>query len=376
MRFTARHLRLLAIPLATGIAALPAAAQKPRPKATHATAQKPKSSAAGQTVGHGQLAGGNGRFGTVYSLKSGFNFEILDARYTLEPYKAYETLIAGTDEKLLVADIAIKNASKGDNFFNTDSMFTLVDSKNQIYQGGSLGLQSAGSKGPETTLRPGQGLGQPDLKDPLTVAWKLPAKARIVKIMVNQTRVGTSEEVFRYYIAGATKAEAGAEGDPKNVIAPLPDNVRDPSDSSGAVALDEGKATVGTYVPSGYFAVKLNGFSYSTDPLNGNPPDEGKKYAIMNLTVQSLTDKEVGMFDAQGGDSPLYELTDSDGERYRPAFYRKARLDEDTDHTFKKGDEYTFRAVFMVPKDVTLKKVVIGTGGSRKWAIDPAELFK
>src|SRR3569833_3811994 len=39
--------------------------------------------------GQGQLAGGTGQFGTIYSLNNGFNYEILSAAYSLEPIPAY-----------------------------------------------------------------------------------------------------------------------------------------------------------------------------------------------------------------------------------------------------------------------------------------------
>src|SRR5207253_752830 len=107
------------------------------------------------------------------------------------------------------------------------------------------------------TLRPGQGLGQPELKDPLRVAFSIPMKARITKIMVNKARLGKNEEVLRYYVAGATKEEAGEPGDPKNVIAALPEGVKDPADKSGAVPLEEGKGSMGAYLTSGSFGLKL-----------------------------------------------------------------------------------------------------------------------
>src|SRR3954469_3326725 len=92
-----------------------------------AAAPAPKPAAAPAPVkGQGQLAGGNGQFGTVMSLDNGFNFEILSARYTLEPFLGSETLKARTDEKLLILEIAIKNAKKDDNWFNPEGAFTLV----------------------------------------------------------------------------------------------------------------------------------------------------------------------------------------------------------------------------------------------------------
>jgi hypothetical protein len=332
-------------------------------------AKAPAAKPAPNTVkGQGQLVGGSAQFGTVYSLQNGFNFEILSARYTLEPFVAYETQIAGTDQKLLVADIAIKNTEKGDNFWNMDSLFTLVDDKGELYPGGALALQSKAADSASATLRPGQGLGQPALNDPLRVAWVVPAKARIVKIMVNRGRAGQNEQVVRYFVAGATKAEAGEEGNPKNVIAPLPAEAA--ADKTGAVAAEVGKGTAGTYLPSGYFGLRLDSFAFTTEALGGNAPDEGKKYAVATVTVKNLTEKTLSMFDVEGGDSPLYELTDSEGERAKPVAYRKAKRDEDAEHEFKKGDEYTFRVVFVVPKDVTAKTLVLGTGGARKWSYD------
>jgi hypothetical protein len=352
--------RTLAVSLAAGLIAslTPAGAQNTKPVPN-------------QTKGQGQLVGGNGQFGVVYSLKSGFNFAILGARYSIEPYEAYTGLTAGTDEKILVLDLAIKNTNKEDNFFNPDGLFTLVDTKGELIQGGSLRLMSKAGDSSSATLRPGQGLGQPELKDALQIAFTVPAKARIVKIMVNQQRLNRNEEVFRYYIAGATKEEAGEPGDPKNVIQPVMEADRDPADKSGAITLQEGKATVGAYVPSGYFDVRLDSFAFTNMNVMGDDPvEEGKKLAIATVTVKSRWPKDVSMFDVEGGDDPLYELTDADGERYKPVGYRKATKNEDPEHTFRKGDEVTFRVVFLVPKDAAGKKLIIGTRSSHKWAID------
>ncbi len=318
----------------------------------------------------GQVVGLNGQFGVTYTLRNDFNFTLLSAHYTLEPYIAYALLTAGADEKLMVLDIAMKNVAKEDNYFNSEGFMTLVDEKGQLYPGGNLALKSLRAAAPNTLLKPGQGMGQPALKDPLQLGFTIPAKARIVKIIVNKGRAGKAEDVIRYYIAGATKEEAGEAGDPKNVLTSLTENVRDTSDKSGAVALPQGKIKIGETVPSGYFALRLDNFAYSTDPLNGNPPDDGKKFAIATVTVKNLTPTEVSFFDVSGGDFPAYEITDSDGEREKPTLYRKAKRDEDPEHTFKQGDEYTFRVVFLLPKDATAKQLVLGTSKSRKWGVD------
>jgi len=327
-----------------------------------------------EVKGQGQLHGRNGAFGVVYSLQNGFNFSINSARYTLEPFNGYGGVTAATDGKLIVLDFAIKNATAGDNFFGTDGVFTLVDETGQLYNAQSVGLESQGSKTASLTLRPGQGRGQTELHDPLSAAFTVPAKARIVKIMVNLGRAGHDDEkVIRYYVAGATKADAGEEGDARNVIAPLPAEVRDPAQPSGAVALDEGRAVTGIFVPSGAFALRLDSFCYSADPLvDGSAAEEGKRYAVATVTARSLLDQSRSMFDVCGGDNPLHEITDTDGERTRPTAYRKANRDESAEHTFQRGDEYTFRIIFTLPANVTAKKLVLGAGEARKWAYDVA----
>lgn len=323
-----------------------------------------------ETKGQGQMAGLNGEFGQVYTLDDGFNFEILGAHYTLEPFLAYETQQAGTDKKIVVIDIAMKNATASDNWLDPADIFTLVDAKGQLYPTGTVALTSKSSEA-SFTLRPGQGVGQPALNDPLRAAVVVPGDARIVKIMLNHGRKGHDEKVIRYYVAGATAAEAGEAGDPKNVITPLPDDVRDTSDPSGAIALVQGKGTLGVYKPSGAFAIRLDSFSYSTDPLlNGAAPDEGKQYAIATITAKSLVRQDLSVYDVTGGDDPLYEITDADGERYKPVGYRKAKRDEDPDHTFKQGDEYTMRIIFAMPKDAKAKTLTLGAGNSRVWSYD------
>ena len=41
------------------------------------------------TKGQGQLQGGDGVFGTVYTLNSGWNFTLLKARYQVDPHDSY-----------------------------------------------------------------------------------------------------------------------------------------------------------------------------------------------------------------------------------------------------------------------------------------------
>ncbi len=362
-------MKVLRLSLFCGIAALSVAVNAAPPKKTPAKKPPVKN----ETKGQGQLVGANGQFGTVYTLKNTLNFEILAAKYSTDSYASSSRIFPKADEKWIILDIAIKNTQKVD-YYTELSLFTLVDSKGELYPNGQVALDSKGVDAFTINLRPGQGLGQPELKDTLRVGFVVPAKARIAKIMINQGRLGKNEEVLRYFVAGATKEEAGEAGDPKNVIKPLADNVRDAADPSGAVAVEEGRAKKGEFYYTNVALVRFDKLEVSTEAkLDGNPPEEGKAFAIVTMTAKSDWGAEFSLFDVNGVEDN-YELTNEEGDRVKPLNYRKAKADVAPDHSFKKGDEYTYRAFFSVPKDSKFKKLVFKGNNGRKWTIEGADL--
>jgi len=319
--------------------------------------------------GQKQLAGGTAKFGTVYSLKNRFNFEILGARYSVDAYNAYYPLVAETDKKLVVIDMAIKNATQSDNFFNSDGFMTLVDDHGALYPSGSLRLASNGSKDASVTLKPGQGVGQADLHDPFELAFQVPSDAKIDKIMVNIGRLNTSEDVVRYMIVPAPK-DVAHPTDP-NFILPLPDTVRDPSDPSGAVALAQGKGAIGVYVPAGYFDLRVDGPPIDVQgQVGGGDPDDGKKFIAIPFTAKSMMAGDQSFFTVSGAGDPSYSLVNADGDVIKASAFLKNSSNEDADKTFQLGDEYHYRVIFQVPKDGKFNKLLYGTGSSRVWAVD------
>jgi len=333
--------------------------------------------------GQGQLAGLNGQFGTVYSLKAGFNFSLVSARYDIASSVPPSGIYPGSDKKLIVIDFALKNSSPSDNWFGSLGLFTVVDQNGQLYQMGDADvvLKSQGvSTNP--SLRPGQGIGQ-SASDPLEAVIEIPSEARIVKIMLNRPRLNSSDDTIRYYVAGATKAEAGENGDPKNVITPLPAEVRDPSDASGATALAEGKGTIGKALMSRFMQITVDSVAFAPDgtTFNGSGPEDGKKFAVATVTVSAPVGangpKLYSPFDwTAGNDSALARLVDTDGEKYDPAGTRKAKRDEAiADGTsVAAGESYTYRIYWNVPKDVTLKKLVVSNSRGRQWAFDVSDV--
>lgn len=372
MRTSAHPARPLMVIACTATAlAMAAGAALAAPPKKASAAKKPPVKAQDTSRGVQQMQGGDGVFGTVYTLNNDFNFEILSARYSVEPFNSYSSIVPAKDEKLLLLTVAIKNAASQDEGYNPEAnTFTAVDTADQDYQGWDYRLASQSvSDSFYPNLKPGQGLGQNPAADELTVAILVPAKAKIQKIILNRGRKAvTDEKVVRYFIAGA------ASGNPKNVIQPLPASIRDPQDTSGAVCADPGRAALGVYVPSGAFAYRLDSVEAPADAvLSGDKAEDGKKFVVATISLKNIAAKDQGIFEAFT-DSPSPVLLDTDGEKYvydGGAGPRKAKRDEKADdRTFKPGEEYTVRCFFVLPKDATPKTLILGRTDRHQYAVD------
>lgn len=323
----------------------------------------------------GQLQGGDGVFGAIYTLNSGWNFTILRARYTLDPYLSYDGVFPEPDGKLLILSLAIKNSDPTDKFFGGPE-FQAFDEDGHEYPSSDYRLASEGSKQNSFNLKPGQGIGQTPDKDEFAIAFHVPGKARISKIILKDGRKFVKDEkVVRYFISDvATKDRDGQPGNPKNAIAPLPNYIRDPADKLGATALTEPATNLGTAVPTGYYTVSIDSVTLSsTEKCKDQLPADGKQYAIVTMTVKNIWSKEMGLFDLLSDSTTV--LKDADGEKYATiegSGRRKTKRDEPLADglTIPPGEMYTFRHFFEVPKDVKLKSVSFGQGNSRKYHVD------
>ena len=330
------------------------------------------------TQAQGQLQGGDGVFKSVYTMNSGFNFTILSARYTIEPFNAYYPEIAGPDQKLLVLTVAIKNANPEEEGVATVG-FTAVDDHGNNYSGNHYRLASLGVMPFAPSCKPGQGYGQDPSKDELTAVIVLPAKAKITKLLTDDGRKFVpGEKVIRYFIAGAAKKDPdGADGNPKNVITGFPDSLRDPADPSGATPLEEAKATPGVFMTSGCFGVRLDGITTSTtEKINEDGPEDGKVFVIATMTIKNIYGVEVPVSDL-AWDEKVPLLTDSDGEKYRAVGgSRKVKGSEGTDGATKlqPGETYTLRFFFQLPKAAQPKMLTFGQVGGHHYTLDVSAL--
>ena len=319
------------------------------------------------------MAGADGHFGTVYTLKSNFNVALLSAHYTLEPFNYTENVYPAKNEKLLIVDIAAKNVdSKDNNFYTNNTFMTAIDAQGVETKNKVVSLASRAEETNDPTIKPGQGLGQPGLHDPLRVVFIVPATSRIVKLILNFGRKGRAEEVVRYYIAGATKEEAGEPGDPANIVAPLPAAVRDPADPTGDTPLALGKAPASGTVISGPFALHLDSFTYTRDPAvgdDGRAPNEDEQFAVATITATTLI---VGKRTPDPILTDEVIVKDADGETVKPRYRMKAHGSAAMDfgHVIPKGESYTFRLVFPVHKATPQRTLILGINQGRLWEYD------
>ena len=337
-------------------------AQKKKKKPT-----PPSKTQKNETKGQGQLAGGLVKFGEVYSLKDGLNFEILKASYSMEPFMSYAKESATPEKKFVILDIAIKNATPSDNDHFPE--MSLIDSAGKKYDLGSgmVALTSTGVGDYYANLKPGQGYGQPSLNDPLRVGFLVPLDAKITKIIVNQPRLNRKEEVVRYLMAGTDK-----EADPKNVIAPLPKSIADPSDPTGAVAADHGRAAIGEAFTSYFGSFKITKVTTTTDAVrDGKFPESGKQFVVVSVTVKNISKKPVSFFYLL--DAGKTTVKDQDGEKSEIVDFLKASSNEQFNTDGKEvdgGDELSFRMVFQVSDKAKLASLNFAANGGYPWMID------
>ena len=318
-----------------------------------------------QTKGQSQLKGGFVKFGEVYSLKGGWNVQLLKAAYSLDYFPCYSDVITRTGKKLVVIDFAIKNATPTEKFFNTDqSLFMLVDDQGNKYTWAGIQLANNGLKGFGPNVQPGQGYGQVALNNPLRCVYQIPLDAKITKIMTNAGRLGKQEDTLRYMMAGTDPA-----ADPSNKIAPLAPGLADPQDPSGIIAAPVGIAKIGTPVPSGHFMVNLKSVTMTTDAIApGRFPADGKKFVIVVLTAKSLSKKDETAFEA------FYEkptLKDTDGNDPHPLEFwaANAPTDAQIEH-YEYGEERTFRMIWQIGVNSSPVRFQLHSNTTYSWKWD------
>lgn len=309
------------------------------------TAKPAATTTTSASSGTGQLPGGiDDKFGTIYSMNKSnpLYFSLLSAEYTTTPIVIGDTLYApNANEKLLVLHFSVQNPQKSELFVRYDSLhLTAVDAMNVNHEGiadwgdaekhGSIAL----------SLKPAQKL-------LAYAAVVVPAKGLAPKLMVLP---GNGEgPVLRF--------------DLRDKVTGMAAPIADPSDATGATALETVPAKAGTAYPYHNFTITVEKFGYSTEALGDNTLEDGDRFLVVTTLMKNATPGET--FLRYDSITPL--VTDVDGAELKYTGMLFATTNREIAQNIKAGAEMRVRLYFTVPKDCTPKTLSIKEGESRAY---------
>ena len=294
--------------------------------------------------------GVDGVFGQTYRLKSGFDYTVLSAEYSVTRVNAFDCTVPTADEKVVLLHVRIKNAAADDNYFDSSAHgWSAIDEDGHGHAGGTDYGRTSTGKGMVQTIKRGQGY------DDAFTSILVPSKGTVTKLVLGSGRANTDEQEIRFNI-----------GSGKNVIAALPEYATDPSDSTGSTALTDIDGKIGAFYPMGTFDVRFDKLEFSDGPVDGNNADAGKRFMIVTVTFRYLGNND---------DSAIYpslfdtKTTNADGDDLEFDGGMIADRDEDVpgDHRVKWGEQYSIRFYGQLPKSMALKSFTISEGGSRRY---------
>jgi len=308
------------------------------------TAPAPKAAAPGTIM----LAGDNGQLGTVYSIvKSNPLYIILkSAAFTTTQVQIGDTIyVPKADEKLLLLNFSIQNPQKTEQFVRWDSLrFTAVDAMNvnheYVQNWGDVESHNSFS----LSLKPAQKI---DLYTVIVV----PAKGTIPKLMVLPPQEGDGP-ILRYDLRGK--------------IAGLSAPIADLADPTGATALETVPGAVGAAYSYNNFDITVEGFSYSTQPVEDEAPEEGGRYLFITVLMKNKAASDI----YTRWDTVNVLVTDADGAELSYTNMLFATGNRAVSQNVKAGQEMRVRLCVNVPPGSTPTKLALKEGESRTFEFE------
>lgn len=306
-----------------------------------ATAATPPASSG--TSGTTQLQGQAGEVGKAYTLGKDdkLNFTLTGVEYRLEPVTIRDVYSARGDQKLVQLKFTVQNPLSRDQSVSYNSFrLTLVDDRDVNYRVDSYASRQGENTSYETSLKPSQ-------KVDLVMAWPVPAGTNIVKMLVER---GDNAPIVRYDLRGKIKPLAA------------------PFSTNGYAALEQVPAQVNTVYPLKLLSGKVESFGFTTEALDGSPPEEGSRYFTALISVRNLTaNQEVSINYA----TFKAILTDQDGASQESNNYLvRATSGAQFETQLKPGAEVRFRIYFQVAKDLPLASFTLRETDGRTYLFD------
>ncbi len=293
-------------------------------------------SATNPAQGTTQLAGGAGEFGKAYTIgkDSPINFTLRSAEFSVVRQILREPYVPKAEQKLLILHFTVQNPNKADlNFGYSNLVLNVVDDQGVTSKFDAYVAREGSTDELNAPLKPAQKI------DAYTV-WPVAGNAKIPKLIVQSP--DNHSPVVRYDLSGKIK--------------PLAAPFADPKDNSGSSALANVPAQANTYYPMGLLDIRFESASFSGDPMDKRPPEEGRRYFVATFSVKNQATKETNY----SYSTFKIQLTDEEGNTvlYNEYILRPTR-DEHADGTLQPGAETKFRVFFALPKEVGAKTISI-----------------
>jgi hypothetical protein len=319
----------------------------------YAAKPKPKTNAH-VVLGTTQLEGEAGVMGKTYTLGQAnpWNITLNRAEYTTARLSIGDRYwLPKADQKLLVLHYTVHNPEKAEKLMRFDTLqITAVDAKDTNWESiREIGAEGSGER-VQARLKPAQ-------KMNVFTAILVPAAGPMPKIIFKSG----DQKVVRYYPNQIVKG--------KNVcpVAPLGAPFADPSDATGLTALARVPAALGTYYPMGDTDVKVDGFAFTDQPVNGKKPGKGEHFLIVTLAAKNAIPRTPMLrFDTYQA-----KTVDTDGVSVAwhgdlLALSRDAKISMSLDP----GQEISFRMYFSVAKEAPLRTFAVFRNDTRTYEYD------
>jgi hypothetical protein len=298
------------------------------------------------SAGTVELAGDNGVLGRVYSLRKDtpLYFSLKSAEFTTQQVVVSDDLLVpDAEEKLLVLHFTVQNPSKDEQFVRWDSLnFTAIDAMNVNHEGRYVWGDEQSQQAVSISLKPAQRI------DCYT-AIEVPAKGPIPKLMVLPGREGNGP-ILRY--------------DLRDKVTALQAPIADPTDATGATALEIVPAAANVAYPLHSLDLTLEGLSWSTaDLLGDGPREDGERYLVATVSMKN----DAGTEQYARWDTLTLGLTSTDGEDLAYQGMLLATANRDFGQAIPKGQTVRVRLVFLVPPDTTPATLSVREGQSRTY---------
>ena len=217
--------------------------------------------------------GGDGVFGTAYTVSDGgeygpISITLLRAEYSAGHFNiaGRETVVPKPDEKLLILHYRVKNPNPSNFFFASRPLFQTIDADEQMREDIGESRREDQKEKVSAMLKPGQSL------DDLVTCAVIPAQGPLPKLILTLGRVGLDEEGVTYPL-----------GTGKNSVRPLPVPYADPADAATARA--EVPARWGIAYMAGGYDIALISARFAPGPFGFLSADEGQRFLVATVIV-------------------------------------------------------------------------------------------